>query len=438
MVPPATEFRTPPFVENGAACYLLAGTLCGGDADAATAGSGQLVGVPSVRLRFPGGWIRDGRWPILLIAPMLVGCISVRPALSPPATLASVTLPPLVLPTTPPRRTGPSPTRVLEVPGNLDTTGRRDVSEQLQSFIDGAPDDSVIRFPAGATFRMDQGIQVNGRSDLVFDGRGSRFLVTGCDVENAPFSVGLRSPSSGIVIRDFVFIGDNPSPATSDAYTSACEHAHGIAVLGATGVEIDTVTIRGVRGDCLYLGLGPGVRWADDVWFHDSVCEDNGRQGIAVVAGSRGVFERLTFDRLAMHVFDIEPNNGLGGATDMYFADNRVGTFGFSDQYEGFFFAANGSLDALVDDIRVVRNVVVGGSIKTLVGDEFTGFDGQRNRRRIMVAQNMGDRPDEGPVLIFQHVDGLVMRGNSQEATSGPLAVCRDCTDVVTDVPIGD
>ena len=46
----------------------------------------------------------------------------------------------------------------LKVPGSIDATGSTDVSGQLQSVIDKAPNGSTIVFKAGGTYRLDRAL----------------------------------------------------------------------------------------------------------------------------------------------------------------------------------------------------------------------------------------------------------------------------------------
>ncbi len=205
----------------------------------------------------------------------------------------------------------------------------------------------------------------------------------------------------------------------------------GSTIKGASNVELDRVDITRVKGDCVYLGLSPSGVWASDVWYHDSSCDLTGRQGVAIVAGSDFRTERVSFDKIAINVLDIEPNDGRGGARNIVFDNNTVGTYSHSSQFVGFFFGANGSHDAVVDGVKVRNNVVTGKTLSTLVGDEWTGYSGQRNRRNITFTGNRSTVSTTwGPVLKFRHVDGVTVSGNTQPLSNGELATFVDSTGV--------
>ena len=288
------------------------------------------------------------------------------------------------------------------------------------------PDGSTIVFPAGATYRLGSwGLGINGRHDLVFEGNGATIKIEGgCTQWHSGFGVGLDKPSSDITIRGFTLVGNHPNPGQ---FGGSCEHQHGVTVHGSTNVEISDMTIRQVRGDCLYVGE---YTWSDGVYFHDSTCRSNGRMGVAIVKGQNVRIERVAFDKIAIHALDIEPNFADGGAINVDFVNNTVGTYNSCNCYGGSFFAANGDLDAPVRNVTISGNVVTGGSLWTLVGDEATGWSGGRQHRNIVFTNNRSSVTAAGPVLHFKHVDGLTITGNTQPLSSGSLVRLVDSVNV--------
>ena len=132
-----------------------------------------------------------------------------------------------------------------------------------------------------------------------------------------------------------------------------------------------------------------------------------------------------------MNVLDIEPYESRGGATRIVFRNNVTSTYSHSSRFTSFFFAANGTHGALVRDVRVRRNLVTGQPLDTLVGDEHTGYHGQRNRRDITFIDNRSTVTARwGPVLHFKHVDHVTVRDNRQRVTDGPLARFIDSTGI--------
>lgn len=317
----------------------------------------------------------------------------------------------------------------IVVPASIDRTGSSNVSGAMQNFVNGVPDGSTIVFPAGATYLLSgDGLFLRRRSGLTLTGEGATLKSLGCDSEDSLIRV---EGGSGIVIRGLTLVGDNDVAGTSNAYTGGCEHQHGIAVSAASDVEIDQVTIRRVHGDCLYLGRDTQGTWASDVRFHDSTCTLTGRQGVAIVAAKKVRVARVEFDKIAINVLDIEPNTGADGATDITLTSNTVGSYSHSSRFRGFFFGANGSLDAMVRGVVVSDNTVTGGGLDSLIGDEHTGFSGQRNRRSFTFTGNVSTATGAwGPVVTFLHTDGVTVSGNRQTLRGGTLARFVDSTGV--------
>ena len=242
---------------------------------------------------------------------------------------------------------------------------------------------------------------------------------------NSAFAVGVASPSSGITIHDFKVRGHNPSPGE---HFVGCQHEHGVTVHGSSDILVYDVDVRNVYGDCFY--VGEDNQWADGVTFRDSTCRGAGRMGVAIVRGRNVRIERVAFDDIAIHAFDIEPYYEGDGATNVVFRDNTVGTYNQCDCFGGSFFAANGDLDAPVRNIEVSNNLVTGGTLQTIVGDEFFGWSGGRQHRDIRFVNNRSTVSAAGPVLTFKHVDGLTITGNKQPLSSGSLARLVDTVNV--------
>jgi hypothetical protein len=356
----------------------------------------------------------------LLVAGVIGGCVQV---VMPTATTDVAPTPtPLPTPTPTPRAT---PTRQVEVSGSIDPTGRTDVSREMQRFVDSVPDDSVINFPAGATYRLDgNGIVLDGRRDLVFSGKQVRLLGSGCGVTDSLFVIGRHGPSSGIRIHGFQLVGDNPGAGTADGYEAGCEFQMGVAVYGSQDIEVAGVTVDAVRGDCLYVGGGGDPwDWSSDVTFRDSVCNGPGRMGVAVVAGRRVSVERIDVKGVGISAFDIEPNVAREGAADIRFVDNTVGSFGVArDWNPSWLFEANGDPDA------IVRDVVVQGN---RLWDQPLFVKAQvPNRFDISVLGNSSTVPADGPVMYFRDTIGVVVRENDQPLTGGELASFRNTEGV--------
>lgn len=323
--------------------------------------------------------------------------------------------------------------RTVAVPSSIDSSGATNVSDRLHEFFATVPSGSTVVFRARGTYRVEPGLRLYNRSDLVIDGNGATLRGIGWDRAILAFWGGER-----IVIRNLALVGDNEDAGNPAAYhAGGQEYSAGLLLYGVSDVDISDVTIVDVWGDCLHVGAnGPEHTWSENVAFHDSTCRRNGRNAVTLNAGRNVTVERVAFDEVAMHVLDIEPDYTQDGATNVRFADNTVGSYGLTNTYVSFFFAANGVDGSTVRDITVSGNRVTGN---------LAGYDGKglglhvlvdsARRQNIAVSNNRADAPADGAsypgaVMYFSHVDGVTVTGNVQPLSAGVLTRFADCTRI--------
>ena len=379
---------------------------------------------------------RSGR---LVAAGILVAVLSVRVIME----LAQQPVQSGVLPPSPgaptaspiPVASFPSPvtSTTVAVPATIDATGKADASVALNAFIAKVADGSTITFKAGSVYRLDHGLQLDDRHDLVFEGNGATLKANGSGgrVMDSPFS--LNGNDRAITIRGFTIVGNNPDAGTAATYHRGAEDQMAIVMYGAKDIEFDQLTISGAWGDCLYIGgSNADAVWSDGIWFHDSSCTLAGRTGVAITAASHVTIERVTFDKLGIHVLDIEPDSAPGGGAFITFRSNTVGTYALSSLYTGYFFAADGAPGSKVHDIAITGN--------TVAGNPHAGYDGSprglnatvelARRESIVFTDNTATVAVTGPALRFLSVDGAIVTGNTQPMLSGSFAKFTDCTGV--------
>ena len=363
---------------------------------------GDESGAPLLARWWYGGWIAAA----IAIAALVFAVVlpSRTPSDVPVATASLAPLPTAV-------RT-PLAT-AISVPASIDATGSSDASAALMAWISSVPDGSTILFPAGGVFRMDRGLALSDRHDLTFEGNGATLRGNGPDTCGRDCSlIYLRSGNRGIIIRGFELVGNSPTPGVFD---SAREQEAAITIVGGGQVEITDVTISGVGGDGLTL-TGDAPDWPSAIWFHDAHVVSSGRNGVAVIAGSDVVVERVAVDQSGYSVFDIEPNTSDQGASNIRFLDNTAGTWTNS------FLSADGAAGSVVSGITVSGNTVTGASLLTAID--------LARRQNIVFTNNTSRVTAYGPVLHFAHVDGLTVTGNTQPLSSGSLASIIDSTSV--------
>ncbi|MBA3235158.1 MAG: hypothetical protein H0T59_04065 [Chloroflexi bacterium] len=332
----------------------------------------------------------------------------------------------------------PVTTGTVNVPSSIDATGASDASAPLATFLRSVPNGSTIAFRAGGTYRLDTAIHLKDRHNLVFEGNGATLRMAGCRVEDSAFLLD-GTPSTRIVIRDFTMIGDNSAAGTTGAYVGGCESQMGVAIYGARDIEITNVTISSVHAECVYLDSGGNPRgvgpWADGISFHDSICRLNGRMGVAIAGASHVTISRVTFDRIAFSVLDIEPYMANGGATYVAFTDNIINGYGASPTYTPWVFegSAYGMTTTIVSDISIARNKINIGPTKSINTGTTAGLTIKARISRwknISVVDNVSTVSGAGPTMYFEHADGITVSGNIQALTSGSLVWTSDTTGV--------
>ncbi len=333
----------------------------------------------------------------------------------------------------------PATTRTVSVPTSIDATGSSDASAALNAFIKSVPDGSVIAFRAGTTYRLDQGIALYGRRNLVFEGNGATLRANnpGGTWLGGPFNLHSQRTSFGhnshITIRNFNLVGSNPNTTTVYSAGSG-ENQHGVGIWGGSYIEITGNRISKTYGDGVYVSGNDDTHVsADSVWIHDNTFTYAGRMGIALLAGTNVLIEGNSFDKVGLHVFDIEPDWSYQVIAYATFRNNSVGSYALSTYDAGFFFAADGAAGSTVRDVTVTGN--------TVTGTARSGYDGTprglntrvsvARRQNIAVTANTATTAAEGPVLYFANVDGVTVTGNRQPLVSGSQAQFSNCTRVV-------
>jgi hypothetical protein len=321
----------------------------------------------------------------------------------------------------------------LAYPG--DASGTSDVTEDLQRFIDAAPDGSTVAFEPAGTYRLDCTVWIRHRIGLTFDGRGARFFAPpGADCVSQ--TIWRFNAGGGHVIRDMTIEGSHPRPGT---YEPPREFQVGVESMGTVGLEILDVTVRRTMGDCVLLGHdnqpGGQLEWSENVRIAGLDCSLNGRQGVAVTGGRNILIERSRFSDQAYIVFDLEPDEPPGGAHSVTIRDNVIA----------------GLVDSPVLSIGgagLVSNVLLEGN--TVVGGENHGIwvvveqrDGHRPRS-IVIRDNRGEEPfavpDSAPFRI-RSADDVTIQGNRQVVIALPpvmVDIDDSCAVTVADnTPMG-
>jgi hypothetical protein len=338
------------------------------------------------------------------------------PSQSTPTTKAPTTTPTTSPTTAPPAAPPPPPPANVRTPApSIDATGNRDVTAELQSFLDSVPHHATVSFPAGAKYRIEGMLFMSARNDIQVDGNGALFFAT--QVSNGTEDPRTRGQfkfqdMSNLLIEDLVIRGAHPSGGIADsAYVSELEAQHGIKIYGGERIEIRNTRITDVYGDFIYVGRSPHPIFGkpSDVWIHDNYFRRNGRQGIAVTHAFNVVIERNDIAHTRRATFDLEPASTTGNVRNVWIRANKVGP--------GRLMFVAGHGEGWVGDVYIQDNVLTGRSM----GIDMV-YDAPVRRQNIVVTGNTSDTMSgngRGTTIRFVGYDHIDVRNNRQPMQPG-------------------
>ena len=315
----------------------------------------------------------------------------------------------------------------------MDHSGRTDVTASLQRFINASRNGAVICFATNGRYKVNGTLKVHDRANLVFEGRGATIFQTARSTTRIWY---IDGRSHDIRIRHMTIKGANPRPGY---WVGAYEHNHAIQIAGAVRVHLGYLRLINVGGDGVYLAGGytsSGPRWASSVHLHHSVIDGTGRSGVSITDGAQNVvMDYNKFRHIAYYTFNIEPNgyvwNGAAvGARNVRFSHNVLANQPFGtgngNQPVGHVFVVTGSSGGgPADAVTINGNVIHGRPFDIGV------YNNGGLRRNIRVINNRSDTRAAGPVMAFNGVRTLEVRGNHQPLSRGSLVQHSGCTGVV-------
>ena len=322
--------------------------------------------------------------------------------------------------------TRPRTPSIVSVPSEIDATGSRDVTAELNTFLASRATGTTIAFPERGRYRIEGVVLASGFHDVTIDGHGSTLFATTDGSGGPPPFYNYRShwprlrehveirDSERVTVHDLTVEGPN----REGTFRPELEGQAGFVVTRSRGVTLDGVTARATYGDGVYV-VGGSV----DVTIRRCVLDHNGRQGVAVVDGDNVTVEDCTMRATGRSVIDLEPAHGL--VRTVHVRNNRV------DGYVNFLLAAVGAGTG-VQDVWLENNEVKGGrGISVYVGTE------RSTRTGIHVIGNRSEGSSngyEGTLMRFTRFDGIEVRGNRQRVSAGttPVLLHNSCNATIS------
>jgi hypothetical protein len=298
----------------------------------------------------------------------------------------------------------------VTVPASIAGDCSRDVTGELQAWVNATPDGSLLQLTPNACYRLDGTLEFRDRHRLTFDGRRALFWAMTDGRQFAPRQARTRSQfrfayGNDIVVRDVIVHGANPNAGTGDAaYVSDLEAQHGFEIGGTTNMLLDRVQVTDVYGDFVYVGAP-----SSQITVQNSTFTRNGRQGWTVSGGEDITFAHNSISETRRATIDMEANSTSATTRRITFSDNVIGA-------GRLFLLSQHGATAISEDVAFLRNRLVGKSMTIHV----EGDPGYRSRYRVI--GNTSDAPQSqegGGVIYFAGVAGAEVRDNTQPVQVG-------------------
>ena len=379
--------------------------------------------------------------PIATSTPTITPTPTVAPTPTPTVTPTPIpTIAPTPSPTATPIPAGPFAPPVTT--GTFTLPATADTASEINSFIAGIPNGSIVEFRPEVAYSLDTGLLLAGRNNLVLDGNSATLTMNGTTGNDEADSTFLLRGSSHIRIVDFTVHGDY---ATFPG--QAGEVAHLIGLSGWYGggpssyIEMSNVTGDGFFGDFAYLeGENVGTqRPSTNVWIHHNNLTTVGRNGVSLINVTDVLIENNTMTRAAYHMIDFEPNFDAEEVRRVVIRDNTFGSYAHRSGLIGFFVSFYSPNNPQGSDFTIENNTVAGiaangydGTARSL-NSSFVGKSANK-LVNVVFKNNSTSRTVSGyGILYFNWITGVTVTGNTQPVQSGStLVVVSNSTNVVS------
>lgn len=313
---------------------------------------------------------------------------------------------------------------IHDVPDAIPADLSREVTSELQEFIDGVPDHAVIRFPENARYWVDGTLTLSHRKGLTIEGRGAQFRALDKVTEGGRLDIRNRAHwrvnrgSRHILLRDLHVRGPNEEGGVGrDAWDAAREAQHAFDIDGASHVTLERVSGSYVYGDGVY------VR-SDHVIVRDSRFHNIGRQGLAIANARDVLVEGNDVREVRRGIFNIEQYGATWASDNVRILNNTTG------RSRLLWMPVSGQ--GVAGSILVAGNVMEATTGIPVIVNRATAA----GRRGPFIAVDnhfvVGGSP--APAFNFSGVDGLLFAGNSAvfpEQRAMTAVRAHDCDGVL-------
>lgn len=230
-----------------------------------------------------------------------------------------------------------------------------DVSDQLNAWIAGVPNNSTASFPPGACYLAQRALDIFNKTGINFSGNGATLKRTtnnvGVRIGNDVEQINVQD-SSSITISSLTIQG----PKDPNKQDQTLESQHGVGLHGVSNILINNMTINNVWGDFVYMGPGVNVFLNSGVTFQNSRGFDAGRHGLGMIDGDHVTVANNVLRGVYHWIVDLEPGNNVP-------ASNVLIDHNTTDQLvlptsRGF--VSSGGPNNGVHDVTISNNTITG------------------------------------------------------------------------------
>jgi hypothetical protein len=285
---------------------------------------------------------------------------------------------------------------VSTIAADIDTSGERDVTADLQAFLDTVPDGATVDL-AGGAFRCETPVKLTDRAGLTIRNgtlyRTDRDTHGGIVYPKPNPHLWLLRPT-GCRVENLTVRGTNDVPdqkAGFGAYKVDYEFEAAIRMERFTDCAV-----TGLDADAIW---GDGVQWqvGSGAYMADSRIDRIGRQGVTAIC-SDFLAERIRVEHGRRSGVDFEPDASTQVCHDLEVRDSYFHAIGFT-------FASGGR--GQVNDVRLIGNSSIGTGGLLYV----KASDGSRRSNWLIEDHTRTSTfGSPQPVMRFERVDGVVVR----------------------------
>lgn len=336
--------------------------------------------------------------------------------------------------------TGSRAATTVTIPGSIADDCSEDVTGEIQSWVDDAPDGSTLQFGNNACYHAELPLLILERSGLTLDGNGSEMVQYTDGHDTSPPSNYFPaynwprnrsnitvSDSQNITIKDLTVRGPNSNGGPDGQYIAELEAQHAYNIIDSENTVLSNVEGYQVWGDFVYMSGGDGLT------VRNGTFAQNGRQGLAIVDGSNLLFENNDMRQVRRSMIDFEANYAGANMQNLTFRNNLFGPARLN-------FLANGGADAVIENVLFNNNTLDGMAMKIHIvppnkanPSDASSFK-RRNYRFIDNDSNRQHGTNSERTIIVDSVLGFNFTGNNtvaQENRNMKLIELRRVRDAV-------